>query len=60
MDTASTTKAKDWGTLRGPLKPEEDMEVPRTPALGRRPGSPPGANLQRAKKISSPALAGSS
>ena len=28
--TASTTKAKDWGTLQGPLNPEEDMEVPGT------------------------------
>ena len=45
MDTASTTKAKDWETLRSPLNPEEDMEVPRTPTPGRRPGSPPGTNL---------------
>ena len=40
MDTASTTKAKDWGTLRGPLNPEEDMEVLGNPAPCRRPGSP--------------------
>ena len=60
MDTTSTTKAKDWGTLRGPLNPEEDIDVPGTPPPGRRPGSPPGTNLQRAMKISLPALAGSS
>ena len=57
---ASTTKAKDQGTPRGPLNPKEDVEVPGTPAPGRRPGSPPGTNLQRATKISLPALVGSS
>ena len=44
-NTASTTKAKDQGTPRGPLNPEEDVEVLGTPALGRRPGSPSGTNL---------------
>ena len=57
---ASTTKAKDLGTPRGPLDPEADMEVPGTPTPGRRPGSPPGTNLQCARRISLPALAGSS
>ena len=51
MNTASTTKAKDQRTPRGPLYPEADMEVPGTPAPGRRPGSPPGTSLQRAKRI---------
>ena len=59
-NTASTTKANDQGTPRGPLDPEEDMEVPGTPAHGRRPGSTPETNLQCAKRISLPALAGSS
>ena len=57
---ASTTKAKDPGTLRGPLDSEAGMEVPATPMPGRRPGSPPVTNLQYAKRISLPALAGSS
>ena len=42
--TASTTEAKDRGTPWGPLDPEADIEVPGTPAPGRRPGSPPGTN----------------
>ena len=57
---ASTTKARDSGTVRGPLDPEAGVEVPGTPTPGRRPGSPPGTNLQCAKRISLPALAGSS
>ena len=45
VHATSTTKAKDSGTLRGPLDPEEGMEVPGTPTPGRRPGSTPGTNL---------------
>ena len=45
MDTSSTTKAKGWGTLRGPLDPEAGVEVPGTAMPGRRPGSPLGTNL---------------
>ena len=56
----STTKAKNSGTLRSPLDPEAGMEVPRTPAPGRMLDSPPGTNLQYAKKISLPAPAGNS
>ena len=57
---ASTTKARDSGTLRGPLDPEAGVEVPETPTPGRRPDSFPGTNLQRAMRISLPAPAGSS
>ena len=58
---ASRTKARDSGTLWGPLDPEAGMEVPGTPTPGRRPSSSPGANLHtRAKRISLPAQAGSS
>ena len=57
---ASITKAKDPRTLRGPLDPEAGMEVPGTPTPSRRPDSPLGTNLQCAKRISLPALAGSS
>ena len=55
---ASTTKAKDPGTLRGPLDPKASMEVPGTLTPGRRLGPFPGTNLQCAKRISLPALAG--
>ena len=34
----STTKAKDPGTLQGPLDPEAGMDVPGTMTPGRRPG----------------------
>ena len=54
---ASTNKAKNPGTLRGPLDPKAGVEVPGTPTPGRRPGSSPGTNLQRTIKISLPAPA---
>ena len=37
---ASTSKARNLGTLRAPLDPEDGVEVPGTPTPGRRPGSP--------------------
>ena len=46
MRAASTNKARDPGTLRGPLDPEADVEVPGNPTPGRRPGSSPGTNLR--------------
>ena len=57
---ASANKAKSPGTLWGPLDPEAGVEVPGTPTPGRRPGSFPGTNLQRAMRISLPAPAESS
>ena len=56
---ASTNKARDPGTLRGPLDPEAGVEVPGNPTPGRRLGSSPGTNLQHAMRISLPAPAGS-
>ena len=41
-------KAKNPGTLRGPIDPEAGMEVPGTPMPGSRPGSSTGTNLQYA------------
>ena len=52
---ASTTKAKDPGTLRGPLDPEAGMEVPgpRRPAGGQaRPGNQP--PVRKEDKLASP------
>ena len=53
---ASTNKARDPGTLWGPLDPEAGMEVPRTPTPGRRPGSSPGTNPHTCEedKLASP------
>ena len=41
---------------RGPLDPEDGVEVPGTPTPGRRLGSPPGANLHTREedKLASP------
>ena len=53
-------QGKGPGDPPGPPRPGSRHGGPGTPTPGRRPGSPLGTNLQCAKRISLPALAGGS